>query len=93
MEIFHNGSWGTVCDDDWDINDAQVICQQLGFPFAASAQTSARFGYGSGQIWLDNVGCLGSEASIVDCPRPGWGLHNCGHSEDAAVICSRKLSP
>ena len=93
MEIFHDGSWGTVCDDDWDINDAQVVCRQLGFPFAGSVQNSARFGYGSGQIWLDDVGCLGSEASIVNCPRGAWGSHNCGHHKDASVICSRELSP
>ena len=93
VEIFHNGTWGTVCDDLWDINDAQVVCQQLGFPFAASAPGSARFGAGSGKIWLDDVRCLGSEASIVNCPFLRWGSHNCQHSEDASVICSRKLSP
>ena len=93
MEIFHNGAWGTVCDNDWDIKDARVVCRQLGFPDVVSAPANARFGPGSGQIWLDNVGCLGSEASIVNCPRPRWGSHICGHSKDASVICSRKLSP
>ena len=63
MEIFHNGIWGTVCDDDWDIKDATVVCRQLGSLNAVSAPRSARFGAGSGQIWLDNVGCSGSESS------------------------------
>ena len=93
VEIFHDGNWGTVCDDDWDINDAQVVCQQLGFPFAASTPIYAHFGSGSGQIWLDDVGCLGSEDSIENCPRRRWGSHDCGHWSDASVICSRKLSP
>ena len=89
MEIFHNGNWGTICDDDWDMNDASVVCVELGFDFdAESAPGSARFGAGSGPIWLDNVGCSGSENSIADCQHRGWGVENCDHSEDASVICS-----
>ena len=93
VEIFYNGNWGTVCDDSWDINDARVVCRQLGFPGAISAPHLARFGSGSGQVWLDNVGCSGSESTIVNCRHNGWGSHNCEHSEDASVICSSMLSP
>lgn len=45
MEIFHNGSWGTVCDDAWDINEAQAVCRQLHFPGAREAMVS--FGGGN----------------------------------------------
>ena len=75
MEIFHNGNWGTVCDDYWDMKDARVVCRQLGFPDAVSAPHSAHFGVGSGQIWLDNVGCSGSESSIANCVHNGWGVY------------------
>ena len=87
VEIFYNGNWGTVCDDDWDMNDARVVCRQLGFPDAVSAPHSAHFGAGSGQIWLDDVRCSGSESSIINCQHSGWGVENCGHHEDASVIC------
>ena len=88
MEIFYNGNWGTVCDDYWDIKDARVVCRQLGFPDAVSAHHGAHFGRGSGKIWLDNVGCSGSESSIENCSHNGWGVGDCNHKEDASVTCS-----
>ena len=60
MEIFYNGNWGTVCDDDWDMIDARVVCRQRRFPNTVSSLHSAHFGAGSGQVWLENVGCSGS---------------------------------
>ena len=88
MEIYYNGAWGTVCDDDWDITDAKVVCRELGFVSAISAPHRARFGKGNGSIWLDNVNCAGSERSLTDCGNGGWNSHNCGHHEDASVVCS-----
>ena len=87
VEIFYNDTWGTVCDDSWDLRDAIVVCRQLGYPSALTAKGSASFGSGIGQIWLDDVGCLGSESSIDMCPRNKWGDNNCDHSEDASVVC------
>ena len=50
----------------------------------------AYFGQGTGRIWLDNVQCSGTETSISSCNKNAYGVHNCGHNEDAGVRCPRE---
>ena len=90
VEIQHNSQWGTVCDDDWDMNDAEVVCRQMGCGRAVSAPHSAHFGRGSEPTWLDNVGCSGTERYLTQCSHRGFGVENCGHHEDAGVVCLGK---
>ena len=88
MEVYYNGEWGTVCDDDWDLNDAQVVCRQLGFGLATGARNNAFYGKGSGQIWLNDLNCVGTELTIENCSHSGWGNKDCNHEEDVGVECS-----
>ncbi|CAI8023636.1 Scavenger receptor cysteine-rich domain superfamily protein [Geodia barretti] len=90
IEVSHNGEWGSVCDDYWNIDDANVACKMLGFlDFGATATRRGRFtsGYrGDWKYWLDDVKCIGDEQSLFDCPRREEG-HNCRQRERAGVKC------
>lgn len=92
VEINHNDEWGTVCDDAFDDTDATVVCKQLGYDYGV-ARCCAEYGSGSGTIWMDQVGCTGSEEYLEDCSQNGWGVHDCSHSEDASVICYNEGEP
>ncbi|XP_072288954.1 scavenger receptor cysteine-rich type 1 protein M130-like isoform X2 [Eucyclogobius newberryi] len=87
VEVFHKGEWGTVCDDDWGMEEAHVVCKQMGCGIPVSVSTGSSFGRGKGQIWLDNMECIGAETALTQCPHSGLGNHNCGHEEDAGVTC------
>lgn len=87
VEISHSRVWGTVCDHGWDINDAEVICRQLGYSGAKYALHGLNGSLWYGLTWLDNVNCSGSESSIWNCRHDGWGIHHCSRSELAGVHC------
>ena len=88
IEVYHGGTWGTVCGYGWDLNDARVVCRELGFPGVLSAYKYAHVGAGSGIVWFSEVGCHGNEKMLNECDRQGYGYHcSCSHSRDASVVC------
>lgn len=91
VEMLEHGKWGTVCDDTWDLDDAQVVCQQLRCGWAIQAPPGSHFTPGKGPIHRDQVNCSGTEAYLWDCPGLP-GDQYCGHKEDAGVVCSGQWS-
>ncbi|XP_025102819.1 uncharacterized protein LOC112569288 isoform X1 [Pomacea canaliculata] len=92
LEVLYNGEWGTVCDDEFDKNDGQVACRMLGFDSSGALVVgSSVFGEGSGQILLDNLACMGTEASLEQCRHNGYYSENCAHIEDVGVLCNNSV--
>ncbi|XP_053384913.1 uncharacterized protein LOC128550264 [Mercenaria mercenaria] len=95
VEVKYDDEWGTVCDDQFDESDAQVLCNMLGIPFG-KVYTNAHEapGYvhepGTGNILIDDLSCLGIEKDISECRSREWGTHNCEHKEDIAITCYYK---
>ncbi|KAF3855982.1 hypothetical protein F7725_016705, partial [Dissostichus mawsoni] len=87
VEVLKNGVWGTVCDDNWNIRAATVVCRELGFGSAKEALTGARLGQGSGSVHMNEVECSGFEKSLTECYFNREAL-GCNHEEDAAVRCN-----
>ena len=86
LEIYHNGTWGTVCDDKWDLQDARGLCHQLGYINATTAAGPARFSSGSGPILFSELSCVGNESTITECDHLSSG-HNCNHSQVVGAVC------
>ncbi|KAL0962608.1 hypothetical protein UPYG_G00342540 [Umbra pygmaea] len=87
VELWKENHWGTVCDDEWDLRDANIVCAQLGCGYALNVTgQGGAYPKGTGAIYLDGLNCTGKEDNLWQCPAEE--SHDCGHKEDAGVICS-----
>ena len=82
---------GSVCDDDWDISAAEVVCRYLGFLGAKEATHVSSFGPATASFLLNQVQCRGDEESIVECSFQTGSNIPCNEGEAAGVICTRKF--
>ena len=87
VEVKLQGRWGTVADDAWDMDDAEVVCQQLGCGSAASTKFTWRISQVSSPVMLVRVNCNGTEKAIWDCNIQGWGPYSCPRDYIASVVC------
>ncbi|XP_052772902.1 lysyl oxidase homolog 3-like isoform X2 [Mya arenaria] len=91
--IFHWSRWGAICDDYWDIRDANVVCNELGFAGAKEAPRRSRFGKGRRRVWLSGLRCRGNEQHLTMCYSRGWGtsIRRCtDYKSSAGVVCNQR---
>jgi len=100
IEVYHEGQWGTVCDDYFQRDDANMVCQAVGYAQAAAifgeiGSTSFNqvnvHGFGDNAdpqpIFWDDVDCTNA-ATLAQCVNRGYSVENCVHNEDAATVCT-----
>ena len=88
VEIFY-GIWGSVCQDSWDLQDAIVVCRQLGWVQTVSYR-GLWFGLGTGRFWLENanINCIGNESKLYQCPQQVIRSGVCRSRRYANVQCT-----
>ncbi|XP_025081993.1 protein bark beetle-like [Pomacea canaliculata] len=89
LEVKVDGAWGTVCDDDFTVQAATVVCRMLQIHSTSPVllKMGTNFPPGTGLILLDDVRCEGNEASIFSCNHSPVGHNNCDHREDVGLSC------
>ncbi|KRY35750.1 Neurotrypsin [Trichinella spiralis] len=87
LEVKFYGIWGTVCNRDFTVHDAAVVCRMLGKQGVPVIEPYQKYGSGTGPIWLQNPGCSGDEEELTRCRIRRWGYSKCSHDEDVGLYC------
>ena len=87
VEMKLRGRWGTVADDAWDMDDAEVVCQQLGCGSAAHTIFTSQILEAHSTLMLVHVNCKGTEKAIWDCNIKRWGPYSLRRTYNASVVC------
>ena len=77
-----------VCDDSWNMVDANVVCKELGYYRAKQFTRESYYGTIDTDYRMDNVKCGGHEVRLLDCPHVEQD--DCGVGEAAGVICDTR---
>lgn len=87
VEVYANGQWRPVCDNLWDVKDAEVVCRQLGFSAVERPRRESYFGSPLSTAIMNNFECIGDEESLLDCNYNDAVENMCGSENTAGVVC------
>lgn len=89
VQVLYTGHWGSVCNTGWGLEEATVLCRELGCGEVTKLTSYA--GPFDGPRWMDNVVCRGKELTLRSCSFTGWGVSGCGDGHFAGVTCNSKI--
>lgn len=90
VEVRNGEAWKTVCDTDWTLKKAEVVCELLECGRAVEIPSSTVFGQGSGSVVEATNSCFDNVTSLQQCSLKGFKAATCGHEHDASVLCAGK---
>ena len=87
VEVFYQGKWGKICRNEWDINDVNVVCRQLGFQSALAEFIGMDTKNGTIPVAFSNVACTGQEPFLASCKRLDGKHNTCVDNIGAQALC------
>ncbi|XP_065884217.1 scavenger receptor cysteine-rich type 1 protein M130-like isoform X2 [Dysidea avara] len=90
LEIYHDGIWGTICDEQFTINEAEVACRQMGLGYSVNVRTKPLQRHGLADSTVHFIfSCNGSESHLLNCEQIQiTNTSHCSHKDDVEIICS-----
>ena len=86
LRMDKSSKWQGVCDNDFSMNDAQVVCRTMGYSGAKAFYTGSHFGFNENGLALGKLNCTGHESSLYQC---SWEeAVNCSGGTWASVECN-----
>ena len=87
VEVKSDQSWVSVCEGDFDQQDAEVVCRELGCG-APSVLQGALYGEGKAPMWTKEFQCEGSESVLLDCRTSDSTRNTCSPDKTVGLTCS-----
>nr|XP_055046948.1 CD5 antigen-like [Misgurnus anguillicaudatus] len=89
LRVLYNNHWGSVCHTGLGLEEAAVVCKELGC--GDLVEPLSYVGPFVGPIWMDNLACTGNELTVRDCSFTGYNVSSCSDGLYAGVICKGKF--
>jgi len=88
VQVYLNNTWVWVCDQQWDKQDADVVCRELGYTGAPVLFSGSANVQGNDTLRINSVQCIGNERSFAFCAHGGWTNGSCVIGQNAGVVCN-----
>lgn len=89
VEVFYNGTWGSVCSNGMSQLTAVTVCKHLGCGEGGRIATDFKYGRGSGPTWLDHIECTEQHSSLWQCQSDPWDPQSCDNrAEETHITCT-----
>ncbi|XP_023207452.1 scavenger receptor cysteine-rich type 1 protein M130-like [Xiphophorus maculatus] len=91
LEVKTNQSWSSVCEKDFDLQDAEVVCREIGCG-PPSVHQGSLYGEAEAPVGSREFLCEGSESALLNCSsRKSSGRNSCSPGQAVGLTCSDNI--